>query len=179
MTRLAIFADDKEQVMRLFRSSAQYRGEKPNAHYENLRTTRWHSYKRCGQTWQRRVSTAQADRISSPMQIGGKRKIERDTIKQGDCLELMKELPDKSIDMVLCDLPYGVTACTWDKIIPFEGLWREYRRVVKRNGAIVLFAKEPFTSRLIMSNEKGFKHKWVWNKRSAEVFSSQSICRCR
>ena len=82
----------------------------------------------------------------------------------------MQELPDKSIDMVLCDLPYGVTACTWDKIVPFKGLWREYRRVVKRNGAIVLFAKEPFTSRLIMSNEKGFKHKWVWNKKMSGSF---------
>ena len=82
----------------------------------------------------------------------------------------MKELPDACIDMILCDLPYGVTACEWDKIIPFGELWQEYRRVVKRNGAIVLFAKEPFTSRLVMSNEKGYKHKWVWNKKISGSF---------
>lgn len=83
---------------------------------------------------------------------------------------LMKELPDESIDMILCDLPYGMTACEWDKVIPFEPLWKEYRRVIKPNGAIVLFAKEPFTSRLIGSNEKGYKHKWVWNKKISGSF---------
>lgn len=66
---------------------------------------------------------------------------------------LMKELPDESIDMILCDLPYGMTACEWDKVIAFEPLWKECRRVIKPNGAIVLFTKEPFTSRLIESNE--------------------------
>ena len=96
--------------------------------------------------------------------------IEQDYIKEGNCLELMKELPAACIDMVLCDPPYGVTACEWDRIIPFESLWQEYRRIVKRNGAIVLFAKEPFTSQLIMSNERGYKHKWIWNKKLSGSF---------
>ena len=93
-----------------------------------------------------------------------------DYIKQGDCLELMKEIPDRSVDMILCDLPYGMTACEWDKIIPFEKLWKEYNRIIKRNGAIVLFAREPFTSRLITSNILGFKHKWTWNKKLSGSF---------
>ena len=96
--------------------------------------------------------------------------MERDYIRQGDCLELMKELPDKSIDMVLCDLPYGVTACAWDKELPLDRLWEEYKRLIKEHGAIVLFAKEPFTSRLIQSNEKGYKHKWIWNKKISGSF---------
>ena len=67
----------------------------------------------------------------------------------GDCLEVMKDIPDGSIDMILCDLPYGTTKCKWDIIIPFEPLWEEYRRVTKRNGAIILTASQPFTSVLI------------------------------
>ena len=70
----------------------------------------------------------------------------------GDCLELMKEIPDKSIDMILCDLPYGVTACKWDTVIPFEPLWKQYNRIIKDTGAICLFGQEPFTSKLINSN---------------------------
>src|SRR5574344_1067946 len=85
-------------------------------------------------------------------------------IKQGDCLELMKEIPDESIDMILCDLPYGTTACKWDTVIPFEPLWKEYERVIKENGAIVLFASQPFTSQLINSNLKLYKYNWVWQK---------------
>jgi site-specific DNA-methyltransferase (adenine-specific) len=85
-------------------------------------------------------------------------------IMQGDCLELMKELPDKSIDMILCDLPYGTTACKWDTIIPFEPLWEQYERIIKDNGAIVLFGSEPFSSRLRMSNIKKYKYDWIWNK---------------
>ncbi len=82
----------------------------------------------------------------------------------GDCLEVMKDIPDKSIDMILCDLPYGTTACKWDTIIPFEPLWEQYKRLIKDNGAIVLTAIEPFASALIMSNPKGFKHEWIWDK---------------
>ena len=86
-------------------------------------------------------------------------------LMHGDCLELMKEIPDKSVDMILCDLPYGTTACKWDVIIPFEPLWFEYNRIIKANGAIVLFGNEPFTSKLIVSNLKGFKYRWDWNKK--------------
>lgn len=86
-------------------------------------------------------------------------------LKQGDCLELMKDIPDKSIDMILCDLPYGTTACKWDNVIPFEPLWEQYKRIIKDNGAIVLFGSEPFTSKLICSNINNFKYKWIWNKK--------------
>jgi site-specific DNA-methyltransferase (adenine-specific) len=86
-------------------------------------------------------------------------------IIQGDCLIVMKDIPDKSIDMILCDLPYGTTACKWDTIIPFEPLWEQYKRVIKDNGAIVLTASQPFTSALVMSNIKMFKYCWVWNKK--------------
>ena len=83
---------------------------------------------------------------------------------QGDCLEVMKEIPDKSVDMILCDLPYGTTACKWDTIIPFEPLWEQYSRVIKDNGAIVLTASQPFTSALVMSNPKMFRYAWIWKK---------------
>ena len=86
------------------------------------------------------------------------------TLWQGDCLELMKDIPDKSVDMILCDLPYGTTSCKWDSVIPFEPLWEHYKRVIKDNGAIVLTARQPFTSRLIASNEKMFRQTWVWDK---------------
>ena len=76
----------------------------------------------------------------------------------GDCLEVMKDIPDKSIDMILADLPYGTTACKWDTIIPFEPLWEQYKRIIKDNGAIVLTASQPFTSALVMSNIKMFKY---------------------
>ena len=79
----------------------------------------------------------------------------------------MKTIPDKSIDMILCDLPYGTTACKWDTIIPFEPLWEQYKRIIKDNGAIVLFGSEPFSSYLRISNIKDFKYDWVWNKRKA------------
>ena len=83
---------------------------------------------------------------------------------QGDCLEVMKGIEDKSIDMILCDLPYGTTACKWDTIIPFEPLWEQYKRIIKDNGAIVLTASQPFTSALVMSNIKMFKYEWIWEK---------------
>ena len=88
-------------------------------------------------------------------------------IKQGDCLELMKDLPDGSVDMILCDLPYGTTACKWDTIIPFEPLWEQYERVIKDNGAIVLTASQPFTSALVMSKSEWFKYCWTWDKTTA------------
>ena len=80
-----------------------------------------------------------------------------DKIIHGDCLEVMPTLPDKSIDMILCDLPYGTTACKWDTVIPFEPLWLQYKRIIKGHGAIVLTASQPFTSALVMSNPKMFK----------------------
>ena len=91
--------------------------------------------------------------------------IKPDNIFHGDCLELMKGIKDKSIDMILCDLPYGITKCKWDVIIPFDLLWEQYERIIKDNGAIVLFGNEPFTSLLICSNLKGFKYRWDWDKK--------------
>ena len=85
-------------------------------------------------------------------------------LRCGDCLEVMKEIPDESIDMILCDLPYGTTACKWDIVIPFEPLWEQYNRIIKDNGAIVLFGTEPFSSKLRMSNLKMYKYDWVWVK---------------
>ena len=82
----------------------------------------------------------------------------------GDCLEVMKEIPDKSVDMILCDLPYGTTACPWDVIIPFDPLWRQYKRLIKSDGAIVLFANQPFTTDLIISGRNLFKYTLVWEK---------------
>lgn len=85
-------------------------------------------------------------------------------IQQGDCLELMLKLPDKYVDMILCDLPYGTTACKWDTIVPFEPLWEQYERIIKPCGAIVLFGSQPFTSDLINSNKKWFKYELIWDK---------------
>ena len=91
-------------------------------------------------------------------------------IYNGDCLEIMKHIPDGSVDMVLCDLPYGTTTCAWDNIIPFEPLWKEYERVIKDNGAIVLFGQEPFSSMLRVSNIKLYKYDWIWNKTMSPNF---------
>jgi site-specific DNA-methyltransferase (adenine-specific) len=82
----------------------------------------------------------------------------------GDCLEVMKQIPDKSVDAIICDLPYGTTACKWDSVIPFEPLWAQYKRIIKDNSAIVLFGSQPFTSALVMSNTKLFRYQWVWEK---------------
>ena len=82
----------------------------------------------------------------------------------GDCLELMKGIPNGSIDMILCDLPYGTTACKWDTIIPFEPLWEQYKRIIKNNGAIVLTASQPFTTDLTNSQRELFKYELIWNK---------------
>lgn len=89
------------------------------------------------------------------------------TIYNADCLEKMKDIPDGSIDMILCDLPYGTTHCKWDNVIPFEPLWKQYNRIIKDNGAIVLFGSEPFASKLRLSNLKNYKYDWVWNKKLA------------
>ena len=91
---------------------------------------------------------------------------------QGDCLELMKEIPDKSVDMILCDLPYGTTACKWDNVIPFEPLWEHYNRVIKDNGAIVLFGSEPFSSALRSSNFQLYKYDWKWIKDGSTGFQT-------
>ena len=91
-------------------------------------------------------------------------------VHQGDCLELMKLIPDKSIDAIISDPPYGTTACKWDTIIPFEPLWEQYKRIIKDNGAIVLTASQPFTSALVMSNIKMFKYEWVWEKNTGAGF---------
>ena len=91
--------------------------------------------------------------------------MELNKIYNEECIEGMKKIPDKSIDMILCDLPYGTTACKWDTIIPFEPLWEQYERVIKDNGAIVLTASQPFTTKLIDSNIDLFRNCWVWNKK--------------
>lgn len=82
----------------------------------------------------------------------------------GDCLEVMKTLPDASIDAIITDPPYGTTACKWDSVIPFEPMWEQLKRIIKPNGAIVLFGSQPFTSALVMSNPKMFKYEWIWDK---------------
>ena len=83
---------------------------------------------------------------------------------QGDCLELMNNIPDKSVDCIITDLPYGTTQCKWDTIIPFEPLWKQYNRIIKDNGAIVLLGTEPFSSHLRLSNLKNYKYDWIWDK---------------
>ena len=85
-------------------------------------------------------------------------------LMQGDCLERMKEIPSGSVDLVLTDPPYGTTACKWDSVIEFEPMWEQLERIIKPNGAIVLFASQPFTSALVMSNPKMFKHEIIWFK---------------
>lgn len=82
-------------------------------------------------------------------------------LRHGDCLELMRDIPDGSIDMILCDLPYGTTKCSWDVLIPFEPLWEQYKRIIKDKGVIALFGSEPFSSKLRISNEDWYKYDWV------------------
>lgn len=91
---------------------------------------------------------------------------------RGDCLEVMKAIKDHSIDFVLCDLPYGTTACSWDTVIPFDLLWEQYHRICKSDCAICLFGSEPFSSYLRMSNIKEFKYDWIWHKSSSGGFST-------
>ena len=86
------------------------------------------------------------------------------TLYHGDCLIEMDKIADKSIDMILTDLPYETTQCKWDSVIPFEPLWKQYHRVIKDNGAIVLFGQEPFSSYLRLSNINEYKYDWIWDK---------------
>ena len=97
-------------------------------------------------------------------------KIGNATLYRMDCLDLMASIPDGSVDAIICDLPYGTTACKWDTIIPFEPLWAHYKRVIKPNGAIVLFGSQPFTSALVMSNVAMFKYCWYWFKDTKSNF---------
>ncbi len=89
---------------------------------------------------------------------------------QGDCLELMKDISDKSVDMILCDLPYGTTKCKWDIVIPFDKLWEQYNRIIKDKGAILLFGSEPFSSKMRISNLRMYKYDWIWKKTKAQGF---------
>lgn len=88
-----------------------------------------------------------------------------------ECIKTMKEIPDKSINLILCDLPYGTTNCSWDNIIPFDLLWEQYNRIIKDNGAIVLFSAQPFTTKLINSNIKNYKYSWYWIKNKCTGFT--------
>ena len=92
------------------------------------------------------------------------------TLWQGDCLKLMKDIPDKSIDMILCDLPYGTTKFKWDTVIPFDRLWEQYNRIIKDKGAILLFGSEPFSSKMRISNLRMYKYDWIWKKTKAQGF---------
>lgn len=94
------------------------------------------------------------------------------TLLHGDCLELMKTLPDKSVDLILCDLPYGTTSCKWDSIIPLDSLWEKYNRIGKENAVFVFTASQPFTSLLVMSNIKNYKYSWVWQKDGGSNFAT-------
>ena len=89
----------------------------------------------------------------------------------GDCLEKMKNIEDGSVDLILCDLPYGTTDCKWDNIIPFDLLWEQYDRVIKESGAIVLFSAQPFTTKLINSNIKNYRYSWYWIKNNSTGFT--------
>ncbi len=91
---------------------------------------------------------------------------------QGDCLEIMPLIPDKSVQLILADLPYGTTACKWDSIIDLDLLWKQYKRIIKDNGAIVLTASQPFTTKLISSNYEMFKYEWIWEKDGGSNFAT-------
>jgi DNA modification methylase len=90
---------------------------------------------------------------------------------KGDCLEVMKSIPDKSIDAIITDPPYGTTACKWDSVIPFDLMWEQLNRIIKDNGAIVLFGSEPFSSALRMSNINNYKYDWIWHKNMGGSFA--------
>lgn len=96
-------------------------------------------------------------------------------LHNADCLEAMKEIPDGSIDAIICDPPYGTTACKWDNVIPLDKMWEQLKRIVKPNGAIVLTASQPFTSILVTSNIKNYRHQWVWNKNNSAGFATAKI----
>jgi len=89
---------------------------------------------------------------------------------KGECIEQMKQIPSGSIDAIITDPPYGTTRCKWDSVIPFEAMWEQLNRIIKPNGAIVLFGSQPFTSSLVMSNPKMFKYDWIWDKKRCTGF---------
>jgi len=91
---------------------------------------------------------------------------------QGDCLDIMPLMPDKSVQLILADLPYGTTACKWDSIIDLDLLWKQYKRIITDNGAIVLTASQPFTTKLISSNYEMFKYEWIWEKDGGSNFAT-------
>lgn len=91
-------------------------------------------------------------------------------LRNGDCIELLNDVPDESVDLILCDLPYGTTCCKWDSVIPFKPLWSHYERIIKPNGAILLFGAQPFSSVLATSNLKLFRYEWIWEKTSSTGF---------
>lgn len=93
-------------------------------------------------------------------------------LHHGDCLEVMKSIPDNSIDAIITDPPYGTTACKWDSVIPFELMWEQLKRITKDNAAIIFTASQPFTSNLVMSNTKMFKHEWIWEKNRGSNFAT-------
>jgi len=96
--------------------------------------------------------------------------IQKNTVNLGDCLELMNHVEDKSIDMILCDLPYGITSCKWDSVIPLDKLWVHYKRIIRDNGVIVLTGSQPFTSQLVMSNPNWFKYEVIWEKNNCSNY---------
>ena len=100
----------------------------------------------------------------------GQYAFEKSKIIQGDCLEKMKLIPDGSIDFICCDLPYGMTAPKWDEILPADKLWEQYNRIISSDGTIALFASQPFTTKLICSNEKDYRYVWYWVKNQATNF---------
>ena len=101
--------------------------------------------------------------------------LDLDTIHHGDCLDLMHDIPDRSVDMILCDLPYGTTACKWDTIIPFAPLWAHYERIIKPKGAIVLTAQAPFDKVLGASNLRLLKYEWIWEKEAGTGFLNAKL----
>jgi DNA modification methylase len=100
------------------------------------------------------------------------KKLKMIKLLKGDCLELMKDIPSGSIDAIITDPPYGTTACKWDSVIPFEPMWEQLNRIIKPNGAIVLFGSEPFSSALRMSNIKNYKYDWYWRKNKKTNFAN-------
>lgn len=109
------------------------------------------------------TTRSEATQAASPLD----RKVMPHTLLHGDCMDLMAQIPDGSVDMILCDLPYGTTACKWDTVIPFDALWAQYKRVINPSGAVVLFGSEPFSSLLRVSNLGQYKYDWTWDKVTA------------
>ena len=101
-------------------------------------------------------------------------RVSHSTLVNADCFDVFPFIEDKSIDAIICDLPYGTTACKWDSILPFDLLWEQYKRIIKPNGAIVLFGTEPFSSMLRISNIKLYKYDWIWLKtRPSNFFAAK------